>query len=234
MLGLALIEILIVTGSLIGLFSVTAIYSKGKTGVLVVDMQGDFTTLKDGALAAQGTDESYINRVQQETEKLKKEGYPVFASQDWHPADHVSFYTNHEGKSAFDTLEINAGTQILWPPHCVQGTENAELLLDEGLFEAIIQKGKDKRFDSYSAFKDDGGAKTELDKILKDYEIENLIIFGIATDYCVRATSIDLIEAGYQVTVIKDLCRGVAPDTTAQALEEMKEKGVNIKSVPDA
>lgn len=233
MLGSPFIEILPVIASLIGLFSITAIHSKGKTGALVVDIQGDFTTFKDGSLAAEGTDEAYINRVQQETEKLKKKGYPVFASQDWHPADHMSFHTNHEGKEAFETMEINDRRQILWPPHCVQGTENAEILLDEGLFEAIVQKGKDSRFDSYSAFKDDGGAKTELDEILKAYDIENLIIFGIATDYCVKATSIDLIQAGYKVTVIQDLCRGVTPDTTAKALEEMKEKGVNIKKSLD-
>ena len=113
-------------------------------------------------------------------------------------------------------------------PHCVQETENAKVLLDKDLFVAIVQKGKDQRYDSYSGFEDDGGAKTEMDQILKQYGIEELIVYGIATDYCVKATAIDAADAGYRVTVVEGLSKGVAPDTTAQALEEMKAKGITL------
>lgn len=198
-------------------------------GVIVVDLQGDFTKLKNGSLAVNGTDKAYVDKVAKATEALKKKGHPVFATQDWHPKDHVSFYTNHKGKKPFETIKIDGRTQVLWPPHCVQGTENANLLLDKDLFVAVVKKGQDKKYDSYSGFKDDGGAKTGLDKILKSKGIKELIIYGLATDYCVKATALDAADAGYKVTVIEDLSKGVAPETTAKALKEMKEKGITIK-----
>jgi nicotinamidase/pyrazinamidase len=92
-----------------------------------------------------------------------------------------------------------------------------------------VKKGKDKRFDSYSGFKDDGGATTGMDELLRRYGIKELIIYGIATDYCVKATAIDAADAGYTVTVIEGLCRGVAPETTAVALQEMKERGIKLE-----
>jgi nicotinamidase/pyrazinamidase len=111
----------------------------------------------------------------------------------------------------------------------VQGTENANVLLDKNLFVAVVQKGKDKKFDSYSGFQDDGGAKTELNDLLKKSNIKEVIVYGIATDYCVKATAIDAADAGYKVTVIEGLCKGVAPETTTKALEEMKAKGITVK-----
>ena len=197
-------------------------------GVIVVDMQGDFTTFKNGSLAVAGTDQAFIDNVKKATEMLKEKGYPVFATQDWHPADHVSFFSNHAGKEPYETIELEGRTQVLWPPHCVQETENAEALLDKDLFVAIVQKGKDKRYDSYSGFQDDGGAKTEMNRVLKENGIKELIVYGIATDYCVKATAIDAVDAGYKVTVVEGLSRGVAPDTTAEALDEMKAKGIIV------
>ena len=102
--------------------------------------------------------------------------------------------------------------------------------MDNNLFLAIVKKGKDKKFDSYSGFQDDGGAKTEMNRILQKNGIKELIVYGIATDYCVKATAIDAMAAGYNVTVIEGLSKGVAPDTTAKALEEMKAKGIVIKA----
>ena len=119
---------------------------------------------------------------------------------------------------------------MLWPPHCVQETENARVLTDNNLFLAIVKKGKDKKYDSYSGFQDDGGAKTEMNQILQKNGIKELIVYGIATDYCVKATAIDAAAAGYKVTVIEGLSKGVAPDTTAKALEEMKAKGIIVKT----
>jgi nicotinamidase/pyrazinamidase len=205
-----------------------------KVGILVVDIQGDFTTLKNGALAVAGTDQAYLDRVRQASEALRRQGYRLFATQDWHPADHVSFYTSHPGRKAFDVIDLDGREQILWPPHCVQGTEKAGLLLDEALFAAVVRKGMDRRYDSYSGFQDDGGAPTELNRLLKTAGIEAFAIYGLTTDYCVRATSLDGVAAGYRVTVIEGLCRGVAPDTTLNALEEMAQSGVIIKKELDS
>ena len=212
------------------LINTPMVFGEQKVGVIVVDLQGDFTTYKNGSLAVAGTDEAYFNKVQKVTQELSAQGYPIFATQDWHPADHISFFSNHSGKKPFEAIQIEGRTQVLWPPHCVQETENAKVLLDNNLFIAIVKKGKDKRFDSYSGFQDDGGAKTEMNQILQKNGIKELIVYGIATDYCVKATAIDAADAGYKVTVIEGLSKGVAPDTTAKALEEMKEKGIIIKS----
>ncbi|MEE9421059.1 MAG: hypothetical protein V3W43_16405, partial [Desulfatiglandaceae bacterium] len=122
----------------------TMALAQGKTGVIVVDVQGDFTTWKKGSLAVSGTDRSFVNKVKRATETLYKEGYLIFGTQDWHPADHISFFTNHPGKKAFEAIKIDGRTQVLWPPHCIQGTWNARVLVDNNLFLAIVKKGKDK------------------------------------------------------------------------------------------
>jgi nicotinamidase/pyrazinamidase len=203
------------------------------TGVIVVDMQGDFTTYKDGSLAVAGTDKAFVDKVQKATEELSSKGYLIFGTQDWHPEKHVSFFSNHSGKKPFEAIQIDDRTQVLWPPHCVQGTENARVLIDNNLFLAIVKKGQDTRYDSYSGFQDDGGAKTEMNDILHKNGIKELIVYGIATDYCVKATAIDAADAGYKVTVIEGLSKGVAPETTAKALDEMKGKGIIIKAELD-
>ena len=219
---------------ILGFYGVPAVHSEQNIAVIVVDMQGDFTTFKKGSLAVKGTDEAFVNKVKKATEDLKKKGYPIYATQDWHPKDHISFFTNHDGKKAFEVIKIDDRTQVLWPPHCIQGTDNAKILFDKGLFVAVVQKGKDKKYDSYSGFKDDGGAKTEMDKVLKEKGIKELVVYGIATDYCVKATAIDAADAGYKVTVIEDLCKGVAPETTAKAIKEMKDKGITVKKSLDS
>ena len=201
---------------------------KSTIGVIVGDIQGDFTEWKEGSLAVPDTGSDYVTRAEEVTKILHNAGFPIFGVQDWHPSDHISFYTNHPGKKPLDTIEINGRTQVLWPPHCVQGTENARILVDNDLFLAIVQKGTDKQYDSYSAFQDDGGHTTEMGSMLRDNGIETVVLYGIATDYCVRATALDAIRAGFQVIVIEELCRGVAPDTSLEALEEMKRSGATI------
>ena len=204
------------------------VFAEEKIGVIVVDVQGDFTQWKKGSLAVSGTDKAFVEKVQKATDKLDKEGFILFATQDWHPGDQVSFYTNHPGKKPFEMIVIEGRNQVMWPPHCVQGTENAKVLVDNNPFLAIVKKGQDTRYDSYSGFQDDGGQKTEMDKILKRNKIKKLVIYGIATDYCVKATAMDAKDAGYDVIVIKGLSKGVAPDTTQKALGEMKSKGITI------
>jgi nicotinamidase/pyrazinamidase len=200
----------------------------GEMGVIVVDVQGDFTKLKNGSLAVEGTDEAYIKAVEKNTKKLKESDFPIFATQDWHPANHTSFFTNHKDKNAFDVIKLHGKDQILWPSHCVQNTPGAEILLDKKLFKVIVKKGMDPQYDSYSGFQDDGGKKTDMDKLLKRNQIKKLVLYGIATDYCVRATALDAVALGYKVILIKNLSRGVAPDTTLMAIEEMKSKGIVV------
>jgi nicotinamidase/pyrazinamidase len=208
--------------------------SRPQTAVLVVDMQGDFTALKKGALAVAGTDSAYVALVRDVTERLHGKGYPVFACQDWHPPDHISFFTNHPETAPFDTIMVHNGReQILWPPHCIQNTENAELLIDDTLIRAVVQKGKNPLFDSYSGFQDDGGKSTGLDAILKVSGVDHLILYGLATDYCVRATVQDAVHAGYGVTLVTDLCCGVDPVTTAAALEVMRSWGVRMMTAAE-
>jgi nicotinamidase/pyrazinamidase len=197
-------------------------------GALLVDIQGDFTQLMNGALAVPGTGLDYLNKISKAVDQLKRSGIPIWASQDWHPADHLSFFTNHPGKNAFDRILLEGREQILWPPHCVQDTSEAELLLDPSTFQGIIQKGSTPRYDSYSCFQDDGGQETELNGLLKAQGIKKLILFGIATDYCVRWTALDGRHRGYSIVVIQNLCRGVDPGTSAQALKEIKGKGAII------
>jgi nicotinamidase/pyrazinamidase len=199
-----------------------------KYAVIVTDIQGCFTTWKNGSLAVPGSDEIYVKSVEVATRRLKEEGFFIVATQDWHPPDHVSFASNHPGKKPYDTIEIFGRVQVLWPVHCVQGTEDARLLIDSSLFDAIVRKAQDPRIDSYSALKDDSGTKTGLDAIFHERGVTSTVIFGIATDYCVKATAIDLVRAGFKVVAVEQLCKGVTPETSAQALKQMQEEGVTL------
>jgi nicotinamidase/pyrazinamidase len=208
--------------------------ARGDTAVVVVDLQKDFTKAYNGSLAVNGTDEAYLKLTAETTKKLKGLGLPVYATQDWHPADHVSFASNHIGRNPLETIELEDGrTQMLWPDHCVQGSDGAKLLLDEKILDGIIQKGANPLYDSYSGFKDDGGALTVLDETLKSNGIENLIVYGIATDFCVKFTVIDGITAGYNIIVIKDLTPEIAPETAKAAWAEMEKQGAVIWSKID-
>ena len=202
--------------------------SSEHTGVIVVDVQADFTELKSGSLAVPGTDAHYISAVQRSTERFLQQGRRVYFTQDWHPADHVSFFTNHPGTEPLQVKEIDGRPQAMWPPHCVQDTPGAMILITADGPTQTVRKGMDSKFDSYSGFADDGGHKTDLDDRLRKDGIKKVIVFGLATDYCVKATALDAISAGYEVDLITDLCRGVSPETTASALEEMTAKGVKI------
>lgn len=219
----------------LGLFSLglffSSVIAEAKEGVavIVVDVQGDFTTAHNGSLAVPNSDQPYLEKVSEATRQLKSAGLPIFVTQDWHPANHMSFASNHENRKPFESIKLQDGrTQVLWPPHCVQDTKGAQSLLDPALITKVILKGTDSRFDSYSGFKDDGGAVTELDKALKASGIKKIIVYGIATDYCVKATVLDALKDGYTVYVINDLCRGVADGTSKSAADEMTAKGAVI------
>ena len=198
------------------------------TGVIVVDVQADFTELKSGSLAVAGSDAQYITAVQTATRGFLQQRLRIYFTQDWHPADHVSFFTNNPGTEPLQIKEIDGRSQVMWPPHCVQDTPGAMILITADGSTRTVRKGTDPKFDSYSGFADDGGVKTDLDNLLQKDGIKKVIVYGLATDYCVKATALDAITAGYRVDLMLDLCRGVSPDTTASALEEMKAKGVTI------
>ena len=206
-----------------------SLISTENTGVIVVDVQADFTELKAGALAVPGTDANYIDDVRTTTRRFQNQGLRIYFTLDWHPVDHISFYTNNPGTEPFQEIEIEEGrTQVMWPPHCVQNTPGADVLIDiEGPAERV-QTGADPEFDSYSGFVDAGGNTTGLDRLLRRDGIKKLIIYGLATDYCVKHTVLDAAELGYPVELLVDLCRGISPETTASALEKMKAKGVTI------
>lgn len=196
--------------------------------VIVVDVQSDFTDLHDGALAVPGTDQSYLDAVVATTQWLYDRGCPVVCTQDYHPFDHVSFYTNHQGHKPFDKIRLGNIEQTLWPPHCVQGTLGANILIPQALITEVVQKGTDIRFDSYSGFRDDGGRETGLKAVLDHLGARDLIIYGLATDYCVRYTVLDALKRGYRVQLVSTLCGGVSAEGSEQAITEMSLGGVTI------
>ncbi len=216
----------LITGMALILGTSTAM--AGKWAVVLVDLQGDFTVWKEGSLGVAGSDKAYVKQVDAAVRELKGKGIGIYATQDWHPKNHLSFYTNHPGKKPFEVIKLHGQDQVLWPPHCVQCTENAKILIDDSLFTLVVQKGMLMDWDSYSGFYAGGGMKTALESALKKEGIDKLLMFGIATDYCVKSTAVDGAKLGFGVTVVKDLCRGVDPKTTEKAIEEMAAAGVRV------
>ena len=159
---------------------------------------------------------------------------PLFANavltQDWHPADHVSFARNHAGMQPYQTVTLPYGEQVLWPMHCVQGTPDAALHADLQVPQAqlIIRKGFHRDVDSYSAFVEaDRQTTTGLEAYLKARGIRSLYLCGLATDYCVAWSALDARAAGFEVTVVEDACRGIDLDgSLARAWEQMAAAGV--------
>lgn len=157
----------------------------------------------------------------------------IVASQDWHPADHGSFASQHPGKAPFDMGELSGQPQVMWPDHCVQGTPDAafhpELLTAK--FSYVQRKGENPTVDSYSAFRDnEKGALTGLADYLQSRQVTELDIMGLATDYCVKFSALDAIEMlpGIKVRLIADGCRGIDPKGVEDAIEAMKHAGVEI------
>jgi nicotinamidase/pyrazinamidase len=196
--------------------------------VIVIDVQGDFTEFKSGSLPVPGTGADYVRNVEMAIRTLRNEDFLIIATRDWHPKDHISFHTTHPGKKAGDITTIDNRTQTLWPPHCVEGTENALVLIESELLHCTVSKGHHPKFDSYSAFQDDGGNETELNEVLRENKIEKLVLFGLATDYCVKDAALDALRRGYKVVVIKSLCRGITPESSDLALAEMEREGAII------
>lgn len=172
-----------------------------KHALIIVDLQKDF--LPGGALAVAEGDKvvPVINEI--------LDAHPwdcIVMTQDWHPARHVSFAASHEGRHVLDVIELPYGKQMLWPAHCVEGTEGAEIEgVDPAKADIILRKGRDLDIDSYSAFcAADGETKTGLAGYLHERGITDVWVCGLALDYCVSWTAIDACREGFKTHVVTD------------------------------
>lgn len=202
----------------------------GRTALIVVDVQPDF--LPGGSLAVEDGD-----RILPGVARLmESDDFAVeVATQDWHPSDHVSFASNHNGKEPFDTIELHGHPQVLWPDHCVQGSSGAALHaeLPWDRVDAVIRKGIDPRVDSYSGFRNNWGPggdrpSTGLAGYLRDREVDRVVVCGLARDYCVRWTAEDAAREGFDTTVVWDLTRSVDPSGDDELRSELEDQGVRV------
>lgn len=198
--------------------------------LLIVDVQNDFCP--GGALEVPRGDEvvPVIN-------KLSRHFDYVIQTQDWHPKGHLSFASSYETKNPFSTVQLDYGEQVLWPDHCVQGTQGAAFHpeLNTKATQLIIRKGFRKHIDSYSAFyENDNVTPTGLKGYLHEREIDKLFVVGLATDFCVKWTVIDGLKLGFDVTVVEDAVRGIDIDGSVdEAWKEMKSQGAKVTSSDD-
>jgi nicotinamidase/pyrazinamidase len=162
----------------------------------------------------------------------------AFATQDWHPAGHLSFASAHPGKQPYETVELPYGTQMLWPDHALQGSANAAIhpALDLTRAEVIIRKGFNPALDSYSAFfENDRITATGLDGWLRQRGFRRIFLTGLATDFCVAWSAEDAVRLGYEIVLIEDACRGIglptAPGRTT--LDDMRTRltGLGVRFV---
>lgn len=193
------------------------------TALIVVDVQHCFT--QGGSLAVPDGD-----AVVPVINALAKRYANVVLTQDWHTADHVSFASRHEGRKPFDSVALPYGQQVLWPDHCVQGTEGAALHKDLAVPHAqlVIRKGFRRHVDSYSAFQEaDRVTGTGLDGYLRARGISGVHVCGLATDFCVAWTALDAVKLGFTAAVIEDACRGIDLNgSVARAWQQMEAAGV--------
>lgn len=136
----------------------------------------------------------------------------AFATQDWHPADHTSFASQHPGRAPYESVAMPYGPQVLWPDHGIAGSANAALhpALDQSRIQVVVRKGIHRHLDSYSAFmENDRATPTGLDGWLRQRGFTHLFLCGLATDFCVAWSAEDARRMGYEVTVIEDACRGI-------------------------
>lgn len=202
--------------------------------LLLVDLQNDFCA--GGALAVPQGD-STIDIANRLIDWCAVRGDTVVASLDWHPANHGSFASQHQVEP-YSQGQLDGLAQTFWPDHCVQNSEGAALhpLLNQRAISQTFTKGENLLVDSYSAFFDNGRLQaTALNAWLLEHRIAELIIMGLATDYCVKFTVLDALDLGYTVSVITDGCRGVNihPQDSAEAFMEMAAAGATLYTLDD-
>ncbi|MGD1889210.1 MAG: bifunctional nicotinamidase/pyrazinamidase [Cyclobacteriaceae bacterium] len=196
--------------------------------LILVDIQRDF--LPGGALAVNDGD-----TVVPVANTLQPYFDLIVATQDYHPADHLSFAANHSEKQPGDLVQLKGLKQVLWPVHCVQGATGAQFAdnLSMDRVAKIFPKGTDPEIDSYSGFFDNGHLKaTGLGDYLKEKGVDKVVVMGLATDYCVKFTALDAKQLGFTTVVIGDGTRAVnlQPDDFDKAIAEMKAAGIQILS----
>jgi nicotinamidase/pyrazinamidase len=191
--------------------------------LLVIDVQNCFTP--GGSLAVKDGD-AIIPLIN----KLAGSFEHVVLTQDWHTPGHVSFASSHAGKKPFEMVALQYGPQVLWPDHCVQGTDGANLhpALKVPHAELVIRKGYRKDVDSYSAFMEaDGKTPTGLAGYLRERNLSRCYFVGLATDFCVAWSALDARKAGFEAAVIEDACRGIdVGGSLGKAWTEMQAAGV--------
>lgn len=200
--------------------------------LIIVDVQNDFCP--GGALEVPDGD-AVIPVINEVAPKFKT----VVCTQDWHPENHVSFASNHKGKKPYDAVQIQVQNdpQILWPNHCIQATEGAELHenLKAPNCQLILRKGHQPNIDSYSVFYDnDRWTPTALTDYLRRHGIYRVFLCGLALDVCVRHSALDAIKDKFVAYVIEDACRGLDSNgSVAEAKKEMVGAGINMISSSD-
>jgi len=193
--------------------------------LLMIDIQNDFCP--GGNLAVAGGNE-IVARVN----TLQKDFAVKVLTQDWHPADHTSFAANQDGAEPFSVVDMPYGPQVMWPTHCVQGSKGAEFHRDLQTDRAdmIIRKGMRRAIDSYSAFfENDHKTATGLEGYLRERGVHDLVLVGLATDFCVRYSAVDAAKLGFDVTVLEGACRAIDLDgSLAVARRDMLDHGVKL------
>ncbi len=196
--------------------------------LLVVDLQRDFCP--GGALAVTQGD-AVIQPINQLATRFEH----VVLTQDWHPADHLSFASQHPGRHPYDTIEMSYGPQTLWPDHCIQGSRGAEFhpALHIPHASLILRKGVHREVDSYSAFyENDHQTPTGLAGWVRDRGIRRVFVAGLALDFCVRFTAADGAGCGFQVVVIEDACRPVnLPGSVEATHKQFRSLGLKPATV---
>ena len=194
--------------------------------LILVDIQNDF--VPGGALAVPEGDQivPLVNRLQQCFDL-------IVSTQDWHPATHGSFATNHAGRKPGDVIDLSGLPQVLWPAHCVQNTPGGDFVttLDQTRWSKSSRKGARPEVDSYSGFFDNGRRNaTGLADYLRERRVTNFYLAGLATDYCVKFTALDARHLGFRTFLIEDATRGVdlKPVDVDRAIKEMKDAGVAV------
>jgi nicotinamidase/pyrazinamidase len=193
------------------------------SALVITDVQNDFC--EGGALAV--SDAAAILPVVNELVRMFEQ---VIFTQDWHPPGHVSFASSHPGRRAFDRITLPSGEQVLWPDHCVAGTPGAALHAELHVppHATVVRKGVHESIDSYSAFfENDGTTAVGLDALLREAGVREVVLAGLATDFCVLRTALDARRLGYEVAVVESGCRGIDIDgSLAAAWSRMAAAGV--------
>lgn len=193
------------------------------TALVVVDIQNDFCS--GGPLAVPDAD-----AVIPVVNDLMREFCLVVFAQDWHPHGHVSFASSHPGHVPSSRVMLPSGEQVLWPDHCIANTPGAEfhagLQIPSG--SRVVRKGTHRTIDSYSAFlENDRRTPVGLDALLREARVGEIMLAGLATDFCVLHTALDARTLGYEVTVVEAACRGINTDgSLAAAWKQMANAGV--------